>query len=123
MAAAATSADGMGVSKSGRALAFATSFTICLFAAGALAITLFGRGHGPPITLDLPERPPDKAMAAAALTAAPPVDAAPVSGPITKPAYAGQALLADPALIENTKEGPLPRVAEDGREPVQAYAA
>lgn len=123
MAAAATSADGMGVSKSGRALAFATSFTICLFAAGALAITLFGRGHGPSITLDLPESPAEKAKAVAASVAAPPVDAAPVSGPITKPAYAGQALLADPALIENTKEGPLPRVAEDGRKPMQAYAA
>ena len=65
MAAAATSADGMGVSKSGRALAFATSFTICLFAAGALAITLFGRGHGPSITLDLPESPAEKAKAVA----------------------------------------------------------
>ena len=43
------------VSKSGRALAFASSFTVCLLAAGALAITLLGRPHGASITLDLPE--------------------------------------------------------------------
>ena len=42
------------MSKSGRALAFASSFTVCLLAAGALAITLLGRPHGPSITLDLP---------------------------------------------------------------------
>ena len=41
---------------------------------------------------------------------------------ITKPVYAGTALVADPALIEQTAAGPLPRIADDGRTPMQAYA-
>ena len=41
---------------------------------------------------------------------------------ILKPVYAGKALVADPALIETTAEGPLPRIADDGRTPMQAYA-
>jgi polysaccharide deacetylase 2 family uncharacterized protein YibQ len=40
----------------------------------------------------------------------------------THPVYAGKALVADPALIENTPEGPLPRIAADGRTPLSAYA-
>ena len=47
----------------------------------------------------------------------------PSGGPITKPVYAGTALLADPALIENTPLGPMPRIADDGRKPMTAYAA
>ena len=66
MAAAADSAEGMFASKGGRALAFASSFTVCLLAAGALAITLLGRPHGPSITLDLPESLLPKAKTAAA---------------------------------------------------------
>jgi len=119
MAAAADSADGTHVSNPGRALAFASSFTVCLLAAGCLAITLFGRPHGPAITLDL-------AAAPVAHTApAPIVHEAAISAPatVTKPLYAGKALLADPALIENTPEGPLPRIADDGRKPMTAYAA
>ena len=41
---------------------------------------------------------------------------------ITKPVYAGKALVADPALIEQTPGGPLPRIGDDGRTPMQAYA-
>jgi len=41
---------------------------------------------------------------------------------IVKPIYAGKALVADPALIEATAEGPLPRIADDGRAPMAAYA-
>lgn len=41
---------------------------------------------------------------------------------IVKPVYAGKALVADPALIEDTAEGPLPRIAADGRAPMAAYA-
>ena len=41
---------------------------------------------------------------------------------ITKPVYAGKALVADPALIESTPTGPLPRIADDGRTPMAAYA-
>lgn len=41
---------------------------------------------------------------------------------IAKPIYAGAALVADPALIETTDNGPLPRIADDGRTPMAAYA-
>jgi polysaccharide deacetylase 2 family uncharacterized protein YibQ len=42
---------------------------------------------------------------------------------VTKPVYAGRALVADPALVENTALGPLPRIGDDGRKPMTAYAA
>ncbi len=42
---------------------------------------------------------------------------------IIRPLYAGSALVADPALIENTEHGPLPRISDTGRTPLQAYQA
>ena len=123
MAAAADSAEGLLASKSGRALAFAASFTICLLAAGMLAITLLGRPHGPTIMLDLPE-PAQAAREAPTTTTAYSIsDSGAVVGPVTKIIYAGKTLLADPALVENTPQGPLPRIADDGRRPMQGYAA
>ena len=89
MAAAADSADGMPASGSGRALAFASSATVCLLAAGCLAITLFGRPRGPAITLDLAAAPAVENAAPVPTRQAMP---APSSGPITKPLYAGKAL-------------------------------
>lgn len=65
----------------------------------------------------LPETPPQQATA--------PEPALPpdlVPDKITKPVYAGNQLIADPALIEETDEGPLPRIADDGRTPMAAYA-
>lgn len=41
---------------------------------------------------------------------------------ITKSLYAGAALVADPSLIEETAAGPLPRIGDDGRKPMSAYA-
>src|SRR5262249_44041931 len=41
---------------------------------------------------------------------------------ITEPVYAGRNLIADPALVEPTPSGPLPRIADDGRAPMAAYA-
>jgi polysaccharide deacetylase 2 family uncharacterized protein YibQ len=121
MAAAAEPAEGMSASKSGRALAFASSFTVCLLAAGTLAITLLGRPHAPAITLELPETPGAKHHAPAQQQAV--AEELPTQGkPITSVLRAGSALLADPALIENTSEGPLPRIADDGRRPMTAYA-
>jgi polysaccharide deacetylase 2 family uncharacterized protein YibQ len=40
---------------------------------------------------------------------------------IIRPIYAGSSLVADPALIENTPQGPMPRIADNGRTPMQAY--
>ncbi len=41
---------------------------------------------------------------------------------VTQVRHAGRALIADPALTENTALGPLPRVADDDRKPMTAYA-
>ena len=53
---------------------------------------------------------------------APPLPPQIVPGTIVKPVLAGKALIADPALIEQTQQGPLPRIADDGRTPMMAYA-
>jgi polysaccharide deacetylase 2 family uncharacterized protein YibQ len=118
MAAAAESAEGLLASRSGRALTFACSFTVCLMAAGALAITLFGRPHAPAIMVDLKTTPGSRAPAAVPAR----TGDHPVMGRVTQPIYAGKALLADPALVENTAQGPLPRIADDGRKPMTVYA-
>ncbi|HEX4635617.1 MAG TPA: divergent polysaccharide deacetylase family protein [Rhizomicrobium sp.] len=121
MAAAADPAEGFFASKSGRALAFGCSFTACLLAAGALTITLLGHpGVAPAIRLEIPQEPGARKPVAPLHFRAADV---PVIGPVTKPLYAGKALLADPALIENSAKGPLPRIADDGRKPMAVYAA
>ena len=40
---------------------------------------------------------------------------------IVRPIYAGSYLVADPALVESSKLGPLPRIANNGKTPMQAY--
>jgi polysaccharide deacetylase 2 family uncharacterized protein YibQ len=122
MAAAADPAEGSVTSRSGRALAFGYSFAACLLAAGVLTITLLGRPGGPPaIRLELAQDPANLPKPATPLHFS--SDEGPVAGPVTKPVYAGKSLLADPALIENTARGPLPRIADDGRKPMTVYAA
>ncbi len=104
------------------ALAFAAAFVACLLAAGALAITLLGTHGNGAVVLDI--APPIAAHKPAAHHAAEDeIQAIPPGEPITKPVHAGSALLADPALVENTTQGPLPRIADDGRKPMTAYAA
>lgn len=124
MAAAAPPAEGLLASRSGRALAFASSFTVCLLAAGALSITLMGRPRPPAVLLDLPALAPHHAAASSAPAAHMPArtDDAPIAPPITHPIFAGGQVVADPALIENTPQGPLPRIADDGRKPMSVYA-
>lgn len=121
MTVAADTAEGVAVSKPGRTLAFACSFTACLLAAGALAITVLGHPTGSATaSLELGE------IGGAKPTAEAPASPAAhdlSSGPITGPVFAGRALVADPALIENTRLGPLPRIADDGRKPMTVYAA
>lgn len=132
------------------ALAWFALFALLLAAIGYVAV--FGKvGDGSPaarVALNAPasqaakqsaapKTPADLANGAktAALPAkAPTALAPPDKGPepklppkrvparIAKPVYAGKALVADPALIEHTKDGPLPRIAADGRTPMQAYA-
>jgi polysaccharide deacetylase 2 family uncharacterized protein YibQ len=104
-----------------RPLGLATSATVCFLAAGALTITLLGSARHSGAGLDLAP----VAAPAPAFPVHPPVSqpSAPVSDRIDKPVYAGHALLADPALIESSPQGPLPRIADDGRKPMTAYAA
>jgi polysaccharide deacetylase 2 family uncharacterized protein YibQ len=51
-----------------------------------------------------------------------PLPAQTVPAKVLSPIYAGRVLVADPALIEQSEQGPLPRIANDGREPMTAYA-
>lgn len=120
MAAAADTADEIRTPKARQALAFASSFMVCLLAAGALSITLFGRPH--PAAVDLELQAPASAKKSAAPVAIAKTPATP-AGQVTQIQRAGAALVADPALIENTAQGPLPRIADDGRKPMTAYAA
>jgi len=53
-------------------------------------------------------------------TALPPAVVPPT---VTQSVYAGRSLIADPALIEPTETGPLPKIAADGTPPLRAYAA
>src|SRR6185312_13826581 len=100
-----------------RALGLATAATFCALAASALTITVMGKAHRAEVFIALSEPPVPRSAPP------PPVAAAPVAASIDKPLYAGHALIADPALIENSPAGPLPRIADDGRKPMTAYAA
>jgi hypothetical protein len=131
------------------AIAWAGFLALVLIVSGAVAI--FGNPHAgdPTVTVDLgkiatrtvPAKRPARKMAAAQpnanikiVNAPPPAELVPPSTPaaqlpplvvpaqIGKPIYAGRALVADPALIEQTDDGPLPRIADDGRTPMAAYA-
>lgn len=86
-----------------------------------------------PAAVRTPPAPPPPAAAAPAPTA---VAAAPVAAPrVAPPAPAGAGLPVPgpdgsitlaaapaPGLVEESKDGPLPRIAEDGRKPWQVYA-
>jgi len=109
-------------------------FALLLF--GGIALTIFGnsRSGGRTVVMDLPSphaaRPKTRPSPAPPLKTpsagqqAQPLPAAPTAPPprITQQQFAGKALIADPALIENTPEGPLPRIADDGTPPMRAYA-
>jgi len=93
------------------------------------SIALFGdpEAGSPVVRLDL--KPFVPAHPAAATSAAPQAVLAPVPGiaeappTMSEPQTVGHVLLADPALIEKTPQGPLPRIADDGTPPMRAYAA
>ena len=105
--------------RAARALGFATAFFFCSLTAGALVITLLGKVQRPVVVLDLAAPPQSIAAKPQAVTA----EALPPPVVIDKAVFAGSALVADPALIENSPMGPLPRIADDGRKPMTAYAA
>ena len=104
--------------RAARALALATAFFFCSLTAGALIITVLGKVHRPEVMLDLAAPPQSKIASQAATN-----EALPPPVVIDKPLFAGTALVADPALIESSPMGPLPRIADDGRKPMTTYAA
>jgi polysaccharide deacetylase 2 family uncharacterized protein YibQ len=127
MAALFDDAHSAGAPRAVRALAVTGAFLVCIVMAGAATVTLLGNGRGgASVTLDL--RPGDLAPGAAP-RAAPAIPRANMVAPdikrppVTTAQYAGHVLVADPALIENTPLGPLPRIADDGRKPMNVYAA
>jgi uncharacterized protein len=86
-------------------------------------------GAGPQPTAPLPAAPPVAAPTQAPAQSPPAASPGPTVLPpqimpaqITRPVSAGHALIADPALIEQSAQGPLPRIADDGRTPMAAYA-
>jgi hypothetical protein len=124
-----------------RLLAYAYLAVFALLFAAAACITLFGDPHaGDPevrLALHLTQPKAVKTVPSGQPVSAPPLQQAnalppaqqtsapPVTVPVTPPAPVGsaRALIADPALIENTPQGPLPRIADDGTTPMRAYAA
>lgn len=112
-----------------RALALAYLAFLLVLAAGAGAITFLGhREAGRPevwITLHLkpPAKPPAPRTAVPVIPPAIPPEAQPgPAAPPLPPAQIGKVLIADPALIEKTPEGPLPKIGPDGTTPMRAYA-
>ena len=119
-----------------RLLALAYFILFAILVLGGIAIVLFGDPHAGDrvVRFTLNEQPSN--------VAATPVHPAPVAPPgtpeakpgepvpppaivpsqVTQPVFAGRSLVADPALIESTDNGPLPRIAADGTPPQRAYA-
>lgn len=121
--AAASASDGSRASRAARLLGLTALAIVLLLAAAALAVTFLVKISEPRVTLDLAPAPvvlPVRHL----LPPPAPVPAPPArAAEILKPRFAGSALVADPALVETSAAGPLPRVADDGRKPMTAYAA
>lgn len=114
------------------ALAYLTFFALLIVSAAA--ITFLGDPHAgdPVVTIDMPRlstagHPTVASAGAVQQTITPPLPdqtQAPAALPqkVTQQVFAGRALIADPALVENTPIGPMPRIADDGTTPMRAYA-
>ncbi len=127
---------GSGVRRLARLLAFAWFVLIAGLLATAGGVALLGdpRAGEPVLTLDIKSpvpKPAQKKQGDVNLIGTGPQPTEPsqsgmppdlIPDQITQTVRAGDALIADPALIENTSQGPLPRIADDGRRPLQAYA-
>jgi polysaccharide deacetylase 2 family uncharacterized protein YibQ len=109
------------VTRAARALTLTSASLLCAMAAAALTITLLGKVHRPEVVMELPAiASPQQAIPAPAASQS---DLTSPTAAVDKTVYAGRALIADPALTENSPQGPLPRIADDGRKPMTAYAA
>ncbi|MEJ0027504.1 MAG: divergent polysaccharide deacetylase family protein [Rhizomicrobium sp.] len=137
MAASGTTGDDADASRGARPLVIAYFAVFAALILFGIAVVLFGdpRAGDPVVRVRLPQTPA-KVAAVLAHPAVPEPVAAPAAGAgetavppavvpatVTQPIYAGRALVADPALIEGTENGPLPKIAADGTPPMRAYAA
>jgi len=138
MAASGTTGDDAAAppSRAGRALVIAYFAVFAALILLGIAVVLFGdpRAGEPVVRLSLAV-PMAKTAALPSRPSAPPsappqappgetiVPPAIVPPTVTQSIYAGRALIADPALIEPTDSGPLPKIAADGTPPMRAYAA
>ncbi len=122
-----------------RVLAFAYLAVFTAVVALAAGVAIFGDPHAgdPVVRLELKKTRTMRAAAqlpssasavppAQTATATPP-DVTALPGDTTQPIpqqpiMTGRALIADPALIEKTPQGPLPRIASNGLTPMKAYA-
>jgi polysaccharide deacetylase 2 family uncharacterized protein YibQ len=143
MAASGVGSDGMIATarprRGPRVLALAYLVFFALLIAGGVAIATLGdpRAGDPVVRLTIAEprnvtlAPPQSGMpqTPATMPGKPtgqgePILPAPIVPPtITQPVRVGAMLVADPALIESTDNGPLPKIADDGTTPMRAYAA
>lgn len=134
---AANTLNGAVTARSGaRLLAFAWLGLFVALVLGVVAVTLLGdpKAGQSAVTMDLapprpravraapPPAPPAPAEAAAPAQAEPSMPPATVPQKVTQQIFVGKALIADPSLVENTPDGPLPRIADDGTTPMRAYA-
>jgi polysaccharide deacetylase 2 family uncharacterized protein YibQ len=112
------------------ALALSYLMLFALLVVVAAGVSFFGDPHaGDPVvvmTLRKASSPHDATrlpQATPATSRASP-DSPPAAPPqkIVRPVYSGNALIADPAFVENTPVGPLPRIADNGMTPMRAYA-
>jgi len=123
-----------------RLLAFGYLAVFVLLVLFGIAVVLLGnpRAGEPELHFAMPQLRPNVATAVANPAATPPpAPSAPPVGSngeptlppsvvpsnITQQVYAGRSLVADPALIEATGTGPLPKIGTDGTPPMRAYAA
>jgi len=116
-----------------RWLAIAYFAVFAMLVAFGLAVALFGNPHAvePVVRLRIAPMAAMVKPVVAPVTEIPAEPVPPTPPPLQQrpavasaaPVYAGTELVADPALIQMTDRGPLPRIAADGRTPMQAYAA
>ena len=118
------------------ALSYLTLFALLIVLAAAVSFLGDPHAGDPVVVMDLHGLSPPRSTKrlrrhfppAAALTQPgaaaqiPPAVNSPRPPEITQQVYSGSALVADPALVENTPIGPLPRIADDGTTPMRAYA-
>jgi polysaccharide deacetylase 2 family uncharacterized protein YibQ len=127
MAADSMNADGTPADKNSpgglRLLAIAYLALFSLLILAGVAIAVFGNSGGEALVRIRISDAGPTSVKPRLQTQAASRPAAPLTPAIGAPLYAGTALVADPALIETTDNGPLPRIAADGRTPLQAYAA